>query len=352
MNEIDIEYEIKKIANIVLNVKTVSGAELSKNLKEFKLELLDYAKKVMIQDHGRSDEVEYVAIRPLKDGDFDKWKDCGSDLIFYQGDLPGASTTLHGYIRRNYNCGFVELLLNPRTGGKTDRWDLAEIAVFNWIAEEITLRGWCFAISLKTDIELKEKNRLRAKPGGDLSDAIITNVDKLRELFNLRELSNNQTLEDNAYTRSPIFIVQDLEFVARVDEEYYDEGDFDNDSYRHEYFNEDGSLSKESAIEEIQEAIDDKCQKVLDAIEEYPEYKTDYYHLKYVWKSLSDYGARGSSLCRYIYRDQNWFLTRKNAEEYIQRKSYDFNKPRIYVKSLWESDFSEILKTLGFKHYQ
>lgn len=165
-------------------------------------------------------------------------------------------------------------------------------------------------------------------------------------------MSNSQTSEDNGHTRSPIFIVQDLEFVAIVDEFYSDEGDSDNDSYRYEYFNEDGPLNKESALEEIQEVIDIyQCQKVLDAIEDYPEYKTDNYHLKYVWKSLSDYGARGSGLCRYIYRDKNWFLTRKNAEEYIKLKSYGLNKPRIYVKSLWESDFPEILKELGFKYY-
>jgi hypothetical protein len=169
-----------------------------------------------------------------------------------------------------------------------------------------------------------------------------------------RDLSNKQDSEDNAYTRSPIFVIQDLKFVARVDEDAYEDSDnFEQeDVFVYEYLTEDGSMSKKQAIEEIEEALkedEELKEDLLNIIEIYPDYKTDNYHLKYVWEVYSKYG---SCLCKYMYIDQTWFLTRKEAEKHIEKRSYNYNKPIIYVKSLIYTDFEVLLKDMGFKHYE
>jgi hypothetical protein len=174
----------------------------------------------------------------------------------------------------------------------------------------------------------------------------------------LRDLSNKQTREDNVYTKSPIFVIQDLTFVARVDTDVYDESSESEilnreDIYLYEYFDGEYSYNKDEALEKIKEALEEDDEEtkeqLLNMMELYPEYKTYHHDLAEVWAVLSEYS---SGLCKYIYIDNTWFLTEKNAKEHIENRSYRYNKPRIYVKSLIETDFEVLLKDMGFKHYE
>lgn len=154
----------------------------------------------------------------------------------------------------------------------------------------------------------------------------------------LMELSNNQTGQDNGLTRSPVFILQDLEFVAVVDEDYYDESESDDTIIRYEYLTVDGSINAELAREKIKEALeeDEPVEVLTEAIKDYPDYKTETHDLAQVWESMT---GLGSKLVMYKYTDRIWFLTKEYAEKHLQNKAHRYKKPRIYVKSLIETDF-------------
>lgn len=181
-------------------------------------------------------------------------------------------------------------------------------------------------------------------------------MENINWLDKLRELSNNQSSDDNAYTRYPIFVVQDLVYVARVDEDVYEEssGLEGEELYRYEYFLDEGYRTAKQAIADIEELLKEEDEELkeelLSVIEIYPDYKTDSHELKEVWAVFP--GSNGSGLCKYMYIDQTWFLTRKEAETHIERKKHNYNKPRIYVKSLIYTDFEKLFKELEFKHYQ
>jgi hypothetical protein len=173
-----------------------------------------------------------------------------------------------------------------------------------------------------------------------------------------RNLSNKQDSEDNAYTRSPIFVIQDLTFVARVDTDVYCESSESEilnreDIYKYEYFDCESSYARDEALEKIKESLEEEDEEtkenILNLMDIYQDYKTDHHDLSEVWAAISEYG---SGLCKYIYIDKTWFLTEKNAKEHIENRSYRYNKPRIYVKSLIETDFEVLLKDMGFKHYE
>lgn len=181
----------------------------------------------------------------------------------------------------------------------------------------------------------------------------ILETSRLKEL---RDLSNNQTSANEGFTRSPIFVVQDLVYVARVDEDIYEEssGLEGEELYRYEYFLDEGYRTAKQAIEDIEELLKEEDEELkeelLTVIEIYPNYKTDSHDLKEVWEVFPD--SNGYGLCKYMYIDQTWFLTLKEAKIHIERNKHNYNKPRLYVKSLIGTDFKTLLKDLGFKHYE
>ena len=172
----------------------------------------------------------------------------------------------------------------------------------------------------------------------------------------LKESSSNQSSDDNAYTRCPIFVVQDLKFVARVNEDIYEESSNSEgeEVYLYEYFTEESSKTAKQAIEDVEQALEEAVQEgyseLLDVVDTFPDYKTDSRDLRWIWDVTP--GNNGSGLCKYMYVDQSWFLTRQAAEEHIKRSKHNYNKPRIYVKSLIHTGFEKLFKELGFKHYQ
>lgn len=169
----------------------------------------------------------------------------------------------------------------------------------------------------------------------------------------LKENSNNETKEDRCSTKYPLYVVQALECVAAVDEDYYDEEESDDTIIRYKYLTNDGSIDAELAREKIKEALeeDEPVEVLIEAIKEYPDYKTESHDLAQVWESMTGFGSK---LVMYKYTDKIWFITRQNAEEYIKEYSYKYRgkKPRVFVKSLIDTDFTELLRELGFKNYE
>ena len=175
-------------------------------------------------------------------------------------------------------------------------------------------------------------------------------MDKINEL---RELSNSQTKKDNLYNCYPIFIIQDIESVGLLNEEYHGEEERCDGYSQYIYCYDTENYTRDEALVKISEAIEEGRTETLEAIEEYPEYKTEHSDLKEVWESLSErYGyTTAAGLCKYIYTDREWFLTKARAEGYLENRRYRYKNPRIYIKSFTESDFLDILRELGFKHY-
>lgn len=166
----------------------------------------------------------------------------------------------------------------------------------------------------------------------------------------LKDSSNGQSHKDNQHTRNPLFVVQQLGFVAVVKDDWYSEGDNYEGKYVYEYFTDDGAISRECAIEMITKAIEDGDEDLAEIADETRDWLSEDTDLIDIWENFTSYGARGSGLCKYVYADKAWYITKERAEEHL-RWAKKQDEYRIVVKDISNSDITDILKELGFKYY-
>ena len=218
-----------------------------------------------------------------------------------------------------------------------------------------------------------------------------------------RDIIKEYQVQDTVYTANPIYVVQSLEHGGLLDGEYHDGeesgGDFtcreeifswgDCESYTLERFKEiladecryvlsdtfkidnadfedykkayEAHIAKYLAAEKKAKEEDDYTD--LDEIEEIDEDTVKHYEClrdlqdTYSSDGLIDIAEKIHSsdnftagIYRYNYVDKTWFLTKKAAEEHIKARSYRYKKPRVYVKSFYDSwEFKYFLKCLGME---
>ena len=146
----------------------------------------------------------------------------------------------------------------------------------------------------------------------------------------IEDLRIEYAIQDNRATAYPIFVtVQELHQVGVIEENHsvfdpYGDG-FTKTVYRHPDF-ENYFDTEEELIKEMQQYYEDD-DKVNSAIPE-----IEIYSLGYIW------------------RDVEWFLTIKGAEEYIKANGHNLTKPRTYVHHFSRRNFemTKFLDMLDF----
>lgn len=160
--------------------------------------------------------------------------------------------------------------------------------------------------------------------------------------------SNAQTSDDIAFTADPIFLVQSMEFVACIDSDWRCETEGSEEIVRKEFRYDDGSYTREQAREYLKENYSD--EEYYDTFDQYPQWETDDDDLDSLWEDLTGFD---SCYSLYRYQTQNYFLTRDAAKQHIKAKAHRYNKPRIYVDSLYHSpEFRSFFEDLGMAMYE
>jgi len=140
MNKDEALIEVEKI----LKLGSAVGRDLYETLRELKNEVVICVKNLAITNYNRHPDVISVVYSSTGSHNSNTvWWAIYADIELYDKNRKiEGSKTFYEYIKKAYDVGFVELLLNPETGEKTNRWDIVEIAIFNWMVEEAKLFNW------------------------------------------------------------------------------------------------------------------------------------------------------------------------------------------------------------------
>ena len=114
----------------------------------------------------------------------------------------------------------------------------------------------------------------------------------------LADISRELKSQDNAITADPLFIVYDKKRLYGMDEEFSDEFD---------WVHQDGPVADCEEAKFLEEAYQND--------EETPSEWNRFYYVE-------------------VDHFKQAFFTRKSAEEYIRRNSYNMESPHVYVESL------------------
>ena len=182
MNRIEQQKEARKS----LELGSAENKDLSETLRELKIKLIDYGNSIAITDFNRDPNEKSVVY--WLDGAFDfssVWWPIFVDFEVYDKNF-GVMKSFYEYIQEAYGMGFIELLLNPETGKKTNRWDLAEIAMFNWLVTLAKHLNWNFIPSEKPIPVIEEEpEQVDDRTQRDL----IRKIYEKKEEYVLNELS-------------------------------------------------------------------------------------------------------------------------------------------------------------------
>jgi hypothetical protein len=180
--------EQQKEAKKSLELGSAMHKDLSETLRQLKSKLVDYGKSLAVTNFNR--DPNEISLVYYMDGAFDSssvWWPVFVDFEVYDKNRKvEGMKTFYEYIQEAYGMGFVELLLNPETMNKTNRWDLAEIAMFNWLVSQAKLLNWNFIPSEKPIPVMEEE--------ADETDeqciaALIKKIHEKKEEYVLNELS-------------------------------------------------------------------------------------------------------------------------------------------------------------------
>jgi hypothetical protein len=211
----------------------------------------------------------------------------------------------------------------------------------------------------------------------------LVNFFRRKTTINIKELAKEYRTQDNVCTSSPIYMVQSLINVGIMNEDYVEETgeNFLNgrdeyivrkfyDSYMCEEFVRERAC--EILIEEFSEQLSEKETELEESLLEEEELEEEitklkryiaiaknskdselfedpedeFYSLDEFWENSNEF--RSSGLVKYIYEDEAWFLTMNAAKKHMQAKNYRYTKPRVYVKSLYNSwELRGLLEQLG-----
>jgi len=176
MNKDEALTEVDKI----LKLGSAVGKDLSKTLGELKNEIVIHIKKLAVTNYNRHPDVISVVYSSGSHGSNSAWWPVCADIELYDKNRKiEGSKTFYDYIKKAYDVGFVELLLNPETGEKTNRWDIVEIAIFNWMFEEAKLFNW--EVNVKEEIEQIDDRTQRTEQGREMSKPKVLVPEHYRE---------------------------------------------------------------------------------------------------------------------------------------------------------------------------
>jgi hypothetical protein len=185
MNKDEALTEVEKI----LKLRSAVGRDLSETLRELKNEVVICVKNLAITNYDRHPDVISVVYSSTGSHNSNTvWWAIYADIELYcKNRKIEGSKTFYEYIKKAYDVGFVELLLNPETGEKTNRWDIVEIAIFNWMVEEAKLFNWEVKIKEEPVLETKLEEIEKAEEQ-NIAD-LIKKIHKKKEEYVLNELS-------------------------------------------------------------------------------------------------------------------------------------------------------------------
>ncbi|CAB4144569.1 hypothetical protein UFOVP457_52 [uncultured Caudovirales phage] len=170
--------EHSKEKSRILHLEAALGQDLedlSEQLRELKIKLLDYGNSLAITNFNCDPNEKFVVYWMGGAFDFSSvWWPIFVDFGVYDKNRKvEGMKTFYEYIQEAYGVGFVELLLNTETGEKTNRWDLAEIAMFNWLVAQAKLLNWNFIPSekpTKSEVLVPEHYR---ESGSDIEKVML-----------------------------------------------------------------------------------------------------------------------------------------------------------------------------------
>jgi hypothetical protein len=204
MKKDEVRDEIEKILNLGSKV----GRDLSETLKILKDELFSYGEKIVIEKNIKP--VDEAFIHKYCESRGEDWNPVRLDFFVSDGwNKPRAkgSTCFYRFLQDYYKMGFVELLLDPETGGRTNNWDCAEVAMFNWVVHENFIRTEPEREELKE--EQTEEQQIAA---------LIEKIHDKKKKYVFKELSAlNHSCAFHSICSSRLSLVDDLRICVYGD---------------------------------------------------------------------------------------------------------------------------------------
>lgn len=159
-----------------------------------------------------------------------------------------------------------------------------------------------------------------------------------KEIYDILKLWNkerkNEIKEKNFGTREPIYKVQSRTYISAHEDFGYDKVELviniggDYSSFKNleeikEYYNEDyfGTIKK---YEDFKKIVDD-CKNIYELPDKFEEYKEDEEENEFCYDCVYLFYSK------ILWEDRGFFLTYREAEEYMQYQKHNLGVCRIYI---------------------